>query len=187
MNEPGSGASGLSASVIKSFYDTTAAYIKQRDPYHLVSTGALAPWQTFQQGASGYATAHSGPNIDLVSVHEYDYPYTNGGSLGSPQFDAANQAAQSLGKPVYVGETGVSLTNGCMTAAQRADVLQRKFNLYLSSGSSGVLYWNVEGAPNNAGSVCNSAYGNTDPMLGGAVMTMIQPILAGLMSECTHS
>ena len=108
-----------------------------------------------------------------MSVHEYDYPYTNGASLGSPQFDVARQAAQSLNKPVYVGETGISLKSGCMTAAQRADVLKRKFDLYLSSGSSGVLYWNVEGAPNNGGTVCNSAYGNTDPILGGAVMTMI--------------
>jgi endo-1,4-beta-mannosidase len=155
------------------FYDETAAHIKQVDPTHLVSTGALAPFQSFQFGVDGYRDAHSGPDIDLVSVHEYDYASSGGQSVVSQQFDVARDAAAQLGKPVYVGEAGVSLSSGCMTAEQRADVLRQKFDAYLGAGSSGVLYWVVLGPPNNPGSVCDEQFGNRDPMLGGPVMHMI--------------
>jgi mannan endo-1,4-beta-mannosidase len=175
MNEPGSGSivSNITTTDIKQFFDTNAAHIKQLDPIHLVSTGSGGPWQTFQAGADGYAQVHSGPDIDLVSVHEYDYPYSNGVTLGSYQFDTAAQAARALGKPIYVGESGISLANGCMTAAQRADVLRQKFDLYLNAGSSGVLYWATMGSPNNPGTICNSEHGNDDPMLGGAIIDTI--------------
>lgn len=173
MNEPGSSVDDLTPTAIKRFYDAAAAHIKQADPSHLVSTGALGAWQTFQHDAAGYEQVHSGPDIDLISVHEYDYPYTDGETLGSPWFDAASQAARALGKPVYVGETGISLASGCMSAADRADALRRKFDEYLHSGAAGVLYWAVLGPPNNPGPVCDTQYGNNDPMLGGAIMDMI--------------
>lgn len=173
MNEPGSTTSDLTLPVIKEFYDATAAHIKQFDPNHLVSTGALAPWQSFQDGASGYADVHSGPDIDLVSVHEFDYPFSDGQAIVSPHFHTALAAAQMVGKPVYVGETGVSLRNGCMTADERAQVLRQKFDQYLASGAAGVLYWVVAGPPNEPGDVCDSQYGSRDPMLGGPVMNMI--------------
>jgi mannan endo-1,4-beta-mannosidase len=173
MNEPGSTVDNLSASVIKQFYDATAAHIKQNDSLHLVSTGALAPWQTFQEGVAGYAEAHSGADIDLVSVHEYDYPYSDGQTVISPHFESAREAAQAVGKPVYVGETGISLSTGCMSGAERAEALRQKFDAYLAAGAAGVLYWVVMGPPNNPGTVCNSEFGNRDPMLGGAIMNMI--------------
>jgi mannan endo-1,4-beta-mannosidase len=173
MNEPGAGVENMSPAVIKQFYDATAAHIKQIDPVHLVSTGALAPWQAFQHGVAGYAAAHSGPNIDLISLHEYDYPHSNGRTVVSQHFQPALAAAESLDMPVYVGETGVSMAHGCMTAEQRADALRHKFAKYLDAGAVGVLYWVVLGPPNNPGVVCDSDYGNRDPMLGGPVMDMI--------------
>jgi len=173
MNEPGADAEDLTPTAIKTFYDEAAARVKQADPTHLVSTGALAPFQSFQSGVDGYRDAHSGPDIDLVSVHEYDYAYSGGQSVVSQQFDIARDAAAQLGKPVYVGEAGVSLSSGCMTAEQRADVLRQKFDAYLGAGSSGVLYRVVLGPPNNPGSVCDEQFGNRDPMLGGPVMQMI--------------
>lgn len=166
------GLDALSTDEVKQFYDESAARIKEIDPFHLVSTGALAPWQSFQFGEGGYAYVHSGPNIDLVGVHEYDYAWSNGQTIVSPHFDTARDAAQALGKPVYVGETGVGLQSGCMTADERAEVLRKKFDAYLASGAVGVLYWAVLGSLNNSGTECNSRY-NNDPMLGGPVMDMI--------------
>jgi mannan endo-1,4-beta-mannosidase len=173
MNEPGSTAADLSQTVIKQFYNATAAHLKLADPNHLVSTGALAPWQSFQNGASGYADVHSGPDIDVVSVHEFDYAYSEGKTIVSPHFETALEAARSIGKPVFVGETGVSLRDGCMTADERADVLRQKFDDYLGAGAAGVLYWVVVGPPNDPGTVCSSDFGAQDPMLGGPVMRMI--------------
>jgi mannan endo-1,4-beta-mannosidase len=172
------GLDSLSTDEVKQFYDESAAQIKQVDPKHLVSTGALAPWESFQFGEAGYAYVHSGLNIDLLGVHEYDFGYSNGQTVISPQFFTARDAAQALGKPIYVGETGVGLKSGCMTAEERAAVLRKKFDAYLASDAAGVLYWDVLGPPNNPGTECNSQY-NHDPMLGGPVMDMISKYWQG--------
>ena len=121
MNEPGSKVNNMTPGVIKQFYDATAAHIKQIESRHLVSTGALAPWESFQNGVSGYAEAHSGPDIDVVSVHEFDFAHANAQTIVSPHFHTALDAARTIGKPVYVGETGVTLGNGCMSANERAE------------------------------------------------------------------
>jgi mannan endo-1,4-beta-mannosidase len=179
MNEPGTrlpdgnAVDGLTEDVMKSFFDTTAARIKQNDPHHLVSTGSVAPWADFEAGVAGYTAVHSGPDIDLVSLHEYDYPYQNSGKIVSDWFAVAQEAARDLNKPIYVGEAGISLAAGCMSASQRADALRQKFDAYLSAGASGVNYWVVLGAPNNPGDVCNSNDGNRDPMIGGPIMELI--------------
>jgi len=180
MNEPGQASGGgLNQSMIKSFYDTTAARIKSLDPNHLVSTGALAPWQSFQNGVDGYANVHSGPNIDLVSVHEYDYGYNSSRTIISGHFSTAKQAADRINKPIFIGETGISLASGCMTADERAVALKQKFDGYLGQGAAGVLYWVTLGAPNNAGSVCNTQYGNREPSIGPVATMMKNYTISG--------
>lgn len=173
MNEPALKADGLSQSTMKSFFDTTAAHIKANDPNHLVSTGTLAPWQSEFEGASGYADVHSGPNIDMISVHEYDYAYQNSRTIISPHFGTAKEAADQVNKPVFIGETGIVLPDGCVSAAERASALKQKFDGYLGGGASGVLYWAVLSAPNNGGEACNKEHANNDPP-AGAVMDMIR-------------
>lgn len=174
MNEPGNNVmTNLAPAVMKSFFDNTAAHIKASDPNHLVATGSLAPWQSFMEGAAGYASAHSGPNIDAMSLHEYDYAYNNTRFIESPWWDDVRNASIQTNKPAYVGETGVSLATGCLTATQRADVLRQKFDAYLNRDASGILYWAVLTDPNNEGPVCDYPYGNNDPY-DGAVMTMIR-------------
>ena len=61
-----------------------------------------------------------------------------------------------------------------MSAAQRAQVLREKFDLYLGAGASGVLYWATVGPPNNPETVCNALHGNNDPMLGGPIIDTIR-------------
>ncbi len=178
MNEPGSLTDPslgswpgyLTADDMKSFFDTTAAYIKQNDPNHLVSTGTNI--QGYNQTAATMAYVHSGPYIDIVSDHDYDYGNSNGSQLGSTWVAMTYQAAQSINKPALVGEFGVGLNNGSMTAAQRASVAKQKFDLYLSQGLSGVLYWCTIGYNNNGGIVTNQVY-NNDPMLASPVINMI--------------
>jgi len=178
MNEPGSLTNlsmgvwpgYLTAADMKSFFDTTAAYIKQNDPNHLVSTGTNI--QGYNQTAEAIAYVHSGPDIDIVSIHEYDYAKYNGSQIGSSLVTMTYQAAQSINKPAFVGEFGVGMRLRSMTAAQRAAVAKQKFDLYLSQGLSGVLYWCTIGYNNNGGTTFNSSY-NNDPMLGGAVMNTI--------------
>lgn len=170
MNEPGHSVDGVSNDEMKRFFDAAAAHIKANDPNHLVSTGTLAPYAF--DGFSEYKRLHSGPNIDLLSLHEYDYPYQSSRTIVSPHFDDAKRAADELNKPVFIGEAGISLANGCMSAQERASALKQKYDQYLERGAAGVLYWVVLSEPNNSGDVCDSKYGTRDP-LSGAVMDMV--------------
>jgi hypothetical protein len=173
MNEPSAAdGGGVNLTILKDFLDQTSAHIKANSPNHLVSTGALAPWQSEFGGASGYATAHSSPNIDIVSLHEYDYAYQSSRTIISPHFSAAKQAAEQVQKPLMVGEIGISLEKGCMTSAERAAAYKQKMDAYLSQGASATMYWNIAYAPANEGDVCNDGYGNNDP-INGAVMQLV--------------
>ncbi|MBL7260288.1 cellulase family glycosylhydrolase [Paractinoplanes lichenicola] len=138
MNEP-KGAS--SDTVMKSFFDDTAAVIKSLDPNHLVSSGSQA---SYVGGTSDYAYVHSGPDIDAGSLHEYDYDYNNSHLIVSNWFTPAIDGMNSLDKPLYVGEIGVADADnvaGCRSRAARADVYRQKFDAYLNRGATGVLAW----------------------------------------------
>lgn len=173
MNEPAlKDGGGVNLTILKSFFDQTSAHIKANDPNHLVSTGALAPWQSEYGGASGYATAHSSPNIDVVSLHEYDYAYQSSRTIISPHFATAKQAAEQVQKPMVIGEIGISLATGCMTATERAAAYKQKMDAYLAQGAAATMYWNIAYAPANEGTVCNEAHGNNDP-INGAVMNLV--------------
>lgn len=173
MNEPAAAdGGGVNLTILKSFLDQTSAHIKANDPNHLVTTGALAPWQSEYSGASGYATAHSSANIDVVSLHEYDYAYQNSRTIVSPHFTTAKQAADQVQKPLLVGEIGISLASGCMTATERAAAYKQKMDTYFSLGAAATMYWTITYAPANEGSVCDDTYGNNDP-IDGAVMNLV--------------
>ena len=79
--------------------------------------------------------SHSSANVDVVSFHEYD-----GGTL-SNHFPTAIKVANTLNKPLFVGETGQPY--GSITTGQsRADFLKKRFDGYLAGGAAGVLPWN---------------------------------------------
>ncbi|WP_158647201.1 cellulase family glycosylhydrolase [Actinoplanes sp. ATCC 53533] len=138
MNEP-KGAS--SDTVMKTFFDETAAIIKSLDPNHLVSSGSQA---AYVDGTNDYAYVHSGPDIDAGSLHEYDYDYQNSHTIVSGWFEPAIEGMNALDKPLYVGEVGVAAADtiaGCRSRAARADVFRQKFDAYLNGGATGVLAW----------------------------------------------
>jgi hypothetical protein len=134
-NEGGHNGSSASVSEMKSYYDTVAGTIKNIDPQHLVSTGALAEYT--YGGEAGYQSIHSGSNIDVVSFHEYD-----GGTL-SNHFPAVMRVANNLNKPLMVGEVGDPWKeSGMLTGQAYADFLKKRLDGYLAGGAAGVLPWN---------------------------------------------
>lgn len=163
--------------IAKAFMDGVAARIKQNDPNHLVGSGWLASTYGVAGNASGYATIHSGPNIDLCSIHEYDYGYTNGSTAVSPHWGPAADAAYNLNKVAYVGEMGVSKSSGT-TAAQRGTDFKKKLDAYFNQPANrlpaGVLYWATLFPPNDSGNSTKSAATN-DPNIGGTII----PVIAG--------
>ncbi|AGZ41046.1 cellulase family glycosylhydrolase [Actinoplanes friuliensis] len=143
MNEPKDASSDT---VMKNFFDDTAAIIKSLDPNHLVSSGSQA---AYVGGTSDYAYVHSGPNIDAGSLHEYDYDYNNSHLIVSNWFTPAIEGMNSIDKPLYIGEVGVAGADtvaGCRSRAARADIFRQKFDAYLNRGATGVLAWSYRTA-----------------------------------------
>jgi len=164
MNEPGRGSTDA---VMRTFFDETAALIKSLDPNHLVGTGTLAEYAS---GTMDYAYVHGGPNIDVGSLHEYDYTYENSRTIISGHLEPTLSAMSSINKPLYVGETGIGLTNTCVGPQERASVLVQKLDGYLSRGAIGVLYW---GWASNSDDGCDP-YSGASEGLGSPLMNAIK-------------
>jgi mannan endo-1,4-beta-mannosidase len=135
----------LDDTIMRGFFDDNAALIKSLDSNHLVETGTEA---TYVPGTHDFAYVHGGPDVDVVSAHEYDYNDSDR-EIYSHQVAAVRQSLGSLAKPLIIGETGVYASDSpaaCYntTPAARALVFQRKFDAYLdpTGGVSGVLIWN---------------------------------------------
>lgn len=156
INEPGD----ADWRTIKSFLDEVAAEIKENDPNHLVSTGSWAPWA--YDGVDNFRALHESPDIDVGSLHEYDYDHNESNTIESPHFAGALRAMSDLDKVLIVGETGINSGDSCRTDRQtRVSAMKRKFDLYLNAGAGGVLVWNL--AQSSTG--CGFTFPVTDPLL----------------------
>jgi mannan endo-1,4-beta-mannosidase len=160
INEP-SNIAGTTA--LKAFLDEMAAHIKSLDPNHLVSTGTQPPWA--YGGEANYQTLHSGPNIDIGSMHEYDYDYNNSRTIVSGHYAGSLNAMNNLNKPLFVGEMGaVANSSGCFsTFQQRADAMIQKFDAYVKNGGArGALVWQANTETSN--NACNHNVKPSDPL-----------------------
>ena len=159
INEPG--ADGVTDQEMKAFFDDAAANIKAIDPNHLVSSGAQAQYVS---GTSDYAYVHSGPNIDVGTLHEYDYDYQDSNTIISIHLNPTLNAMNSINKPLVIGETGIMAANSnCRTSlVTRSNAFRQKFDGYLAQGAAGVLMWNW--SKRNLTSVCGFEIGSSDPV-----------------------
>lgn len=146
INEPGHQTTGVSTAMIKSFLDETAAVIKGIDPHHLVESGAMAEYTAGTGGSENYGLLHSGPHIDVGSLHEYDQDHAD--QVVSRHLAPTLSQLYRLGKPLIVGETGIVGGPGCpITPQERAAMFKREFDGYFRSGVSGVLIWTYSPNP----------------------------------------
>jgi hypothetical protein len=162
MNEPH--APGVTNETMRAFFDEAAEHLKLIDPNHLIESGAMAQ---YAEGTTDYALVHGGPDIDVASVHEYDYDYKPcqgdqcsdectepGCSIGpkaresvSHQVTAVLPAMASINKPLLVGESGIQVTHESecpeQTSVQmRTDAFRQKYAGYLAQeGIPAVLVW----------------------------------------------
>jgi mannan endo-1,4-beta-mannosidase len=160
MNEPGAHIN-VHPAVLKAFLDTAAEAIRGVDPSHLIETGTLA---NYASAAVDYRLVDSGPNIDVGSIHEYDYDYKTSNVIVSTHLAPALQSASKANKPLIVGETGVmSGPAGCRTSPERrASVARQKLDGYFDAGVAGVLMWNYSLAPRTS---CSYDIGPNDPVV----------------------
>ena len=143
INEP----SGSDVTALRSFVDAAGALVHSLDPNHLVTVGTNLP--STYGGVAGYNTIFSSPQIDVVSLHEYD-------QVPSVSQHLADVLAtvKATGKPVIIGEYGVVASptgdssvvteNGgkCLSYSARVTMVKAKLADYLRRvGVAGALYW----------------------------------------------
>jgi mannan endo-1,4-beta-mannosidase len=142
-NDPNVGGAGM-----LNFYRNTSALIKSIDTNHLVGTGSQPGWNF---GGMANYEASSGPNVDLISAHEYDAATGESAHVNSEPGINSDQAAKDLNKPVYVGEDG--FCDGCGNPyagntgsdAGNASKLDQEYRAYINDPYvAGMLYWNFD-------------------------------------------
>jgi mannan endo-1,4-beta-mannosidase len=156
INEPGD----ADTATIKAFFNDVSTTIKTIDPNHLISSGSWAPWA--YGGEAGFQSLHDVPNVDVGSLHEYDYDYNNGNTIVSPHFGPAVRAMNALNKPLIIGETGINAadTNCRTNRLTRRDAFRAKFQQYLAGGAAAVFVWNWQANPTTS---CEHTFGPNDP------------------------
>lgn len=134
--------------ILKSWADDMAAAIKAEDPLHLVSLGTIG---TGQFGTSGgrYQVVHSGANIDLCEMHDYVAAEDIIGDQWNGMQLRLDQAA-ALGKPLFIGETGIDPTAVGGLGA-RATRFAQKWNAQKTAGVQGWLPWEWRNSGNTGG------------------------------------
>ncbi|MCX6466632.1 MAG: hypothetical protein NTW05_24045, partial [Pseudonocardiales bacterium] len=97
----------------------------------LFSSGTVAPY--WVDGEDNFLTIHESPGVDIASLHEYDE-----GEIESNH--GPKVRANSAGKPVIVGEFGITACEG--EFGSRADRIADKAEAYTSiDGYAGAFAW----------------------------------------------
>jgi hypothetical protein len=151
------------AQALRSFFDTVGAEARSIDPDHLLESGLQGVGQCGTQG-SDYSYVMDSPGVDVASYHDY-------GSDSSPvPADLATtlSAAQSVGKPLIVGEAGIEAQDdlsGCPSDATRAGEMSAKMSAQFAAGVSGFLPWDSVPSDPGGGNTCSYDIGPGDPLL----------------------
>jgi hypothetical protein len=143
INEPDGSNSNL-----KNYYKAMSDRIRSHDPKHLIGTGSHAAWSAGDNNEAKYVSDHDLPNVDLISMHEYD------AATGVSHWGAASsRASRALNKPWYAGEDGFCCGGGDTGSAEgNAQKLKEEWAAYIAvPESAGMLYWDFKfGYKNNS-------------------------------------
>lgn len=167
MNEPENkvsypdGACG-SADTLRAWASDVSGLIKSVDANHLVSLGIIGSGQCGARGTE-YQVLHSLSTIDLCSYHDYDQPTSPlPGDQWNGLLTRISQCA-SLGKPLYIGESGIK-TADVGTLVTRATDFSQKVVAEFGAGAVGFLLWAWDDAA-HGGSSAGYDIGPADPSL----------------------
>ena len=126
---------------LRAFADDVAGMIKGIDPTHLVSFGTLGGQQCGVAG-DGYAQIHASPFIDVCEYHDYWSVDALHGELQG----RINQC-HALGKPIFIGETGIRINDAGGSTATRAARIDAKWQAQFGAGVVGALIWVWKAVP----------------------------------------
>jgi mannan endo-1,4-beta-mannosidase len=169
---PGGGCDeNRAASALRGFAAEMTAAVKEVDPNHLVSLGTMGSGQCGAAGSS-YRAVHE--PVDICEYHDYDYSGNPLDDVDNPiPGDAWNGLAKrieqcgaaGLGKPLFVGEAGISDEH---PLDQRAAFFAAKIETQLAAGVDGFVLWDkvleATGSPEAPGGHEGYGIGFGDPV-----------------------
>ena len=162
MNE----AESEDADALYNFTVDISGLIHSLDENHIVSLGTIGRGQAGTAGEN-FVRLHSIDTIDIVEAHDYNSPEVAWPSSGSNSINRAFEVAQSLNKPFFIGESGISVDSDT-SAEERALLFDAKISAASERGVVGYLIWQWDNSEENYGSGCDGGYCVTegDPVLG---------------------
>jgi mannan endo-1,4-beta-mannosidase len=132
------------ATDLYNFAADVSGVIKSIDPNHLVSLGTMGAGQCGSQG-SDYKLINSPATIDVCEYH--DYGHETEALPANLVKDIA--ACNSLGKPIFVGESGIKISSVGGTLAARAAAFDAKCAAMFNAGIKGFLVWSWNNSPSS--------------------------------------
>lgn len=118
-----------------------AAAVKTADPNHLLNLGSMSSGQCGTSSDTSFQHLLSIPQIDLAEYHDYGSPSV---AMPGDQWNGMQvrlDQANAAGKPIFVGEVGITLASAGGSLQQRADWLGAKVSTQTSAGYVGHLVW----------------------------------------------
>jgi hypothetical protein len=157
----GGSCSSTAATSLQSFAGDIAGLIKSIDTNHLVSIGTIGSGQCGSAG-SAYKTLHATAGVDLCEYHDYSTVAMPGDQWNGLATRISQCAA--LGKPVFVGESGVKTADvGLIT--DRGSLFTQKVQTQMQAGVVGELLWDWRDAAHGGSSTTGYEIGAGDPAL----------------------
>jgi hypothetical protein len=150
------------SAVLRRFFDEVGAEIKSIDPNHLVGDGALGGTQCGWTG-DGPQVIDQSPGIDVLTFHDYS---GYAGALEPPELGARLELASGVGKPLVVGEVGLSAGSSpaCTSKGVRARRMLDKLDADIVAGAAGFMVW-AYGGPVSPEPRCDYYVMDDDPTM----------------------
>lgn len=184
MNEAETGARNVGDhTALADFALDVATVVKAVDRHHLVTLGTQA---NGAPGTSGrdFADIYRQPVLDFTEVHDWarygsDTEALPGSVEGqvpaasSPQCQSTTAPiacsfaiARELGKPLVVGEAGITATDAA-SRARRAGLLHAKMDAAFGAGASGYLVWQLSNGTSDGYGVVPDGRDPLGPVMAG--------------------
>jgi mannan endo-1,4-beta-mannosidase len=159
----------IAAAALQAWAADMATVVKSIDPNHLLSVGTSGSSQCGTTG-SRYQALYAIPGVDICESHDYTSPAVaiSDGVL----FEIASCA--NLGKPIFVGEVGITGSDVGGNLIQRASLYSGKFTAQMAAGMAGELVWAWRSTGDGGSSLSSYDIGPGDPTLS---------VLAGLATH----
>lgn len=124
--------------ILKSWATDVSGMIKAIDRFHLVSLGTIGSGQCGAQ-FTDYKSLHDIESVDLCEFHDYSTETMPGDQWNGLAFRL--QQCAELGKPLFIGETGVNPQWLDGTLAARAALFDTKLSTQFGAGVVGIVLW----------------------------------------------